>query len=69
MDSIPILSLIAFAPIVGAVVIFLLGWLVLPIAVMLLGELHSPWFEIGCVALLAFIAVFIGAMVRVVRNF
>jgi hypothetical protein len=53
----------------GAVVIFLLGWLVLPIAVMLLGELHSPWFEIGCVAMLAFIAVFIGAMVRVVRNF
>lgn len=53
----------------GAVVIFLLGWLVLPMFVILLGELESPWYEIGCAAMLAFIAVFIGAMVRVVRNF
>ena len=53
----------------GAVVIFLLGWLVLPIGVILLGELESPWYEIGCAAMLAFIALFIAAMVRVVRNF
>lgn len=53
----------------GAVVIFLIGWLALPIFVMLLGELESPWYEIGCAVMLAFIAVFIAAMVRVVRNF
>ena len=49
--------------------IFLLGWLVLPIFVIALGELQSPWFQVGCVAMLAFIAVFIVATVRVVRNF
>lgn len=53
----------------GAVAIFLIGWLALPIFVILLGELDSPWYEIGCAAMLAFIAVFIAAMVRVVRNF
>jgi hypothetical protein len=53
----------------GPVAIFLLGWLVLPIAATLLGELESPWFEIGCAATLAFIAVFLVALVRVVKNF
>jgi hypothetical protein len=55
----------------GAVAIFLIGWLALPlfVLVLVLGELESPWYEIGCAAMLAFIAVFIAAMVRVVRNF
>jgi|EndMetStandDraft_6_1072998.scaffolds.fasta_scaffold31787_3 uncharacterized membrane protein YhdT len=53
----------------GAVVIFLLGWLVLPIAAVLLGDLESPWFQIACVAVLAFIVVFVMAAVRVVRRF
>lgn len=53
----------------GAVVIFLLGWLVLPIAAALLGDLESPWFQIACVAVLAFIVVFVMAAVRVVRRF
>jgi len=53
----------------GAVVIFLLGWLVLPLSVVLLGELERPWFQIACVAVLAFIVVFIMAMVRVVTRF
>ncbi len=44
----------------GAVVIFLLGWLALPIFVVLLGERDSPWYEIGCAAMLAFIAVWFG---------
>jgi uncharacterized membrane protein YhdT len=53
----------------GAVVIFLLGWLVLPISAAMLGELDAPWFQIACFGLLAFIVVFIMAAVRVVRRF
>ena len=53
----------------GAVGIFLLGWLVLPTAAILLGELESPWFEVASVVTLAFIAVFVVAVVRVVKNF
>lgn len=53
----------------GAVVIFLLGWLVLPLSVILLGELEPPWYQIGCFAVLAFVVVFIMAAVRVVRRF
>ncbi|MDZ7886488.1 MAG: hypothetical protein U5N53_27890 [Mycobacterium sp.] len=53
----------------GAVGIFLLGWLLLPTAGILLSELQSPWFEVGAVVTLAFIAAFVVAVVRVVRNF
>jgi hypothetical protein len=53
----------------GAVVIFVLGWLVLPLSVVLLDELERPWFQIACVAVLSFIVVFIMAMVRVVGRF
>jgi len=53
----------------GAVVIFLLGWLVLPLSVVLLGELERPWYQIACVAVLAFVIVFIMAAVRVVTRF
>jgi len=53
----------------GAVVIFLLGWLVLPLSVVLLGELEPPWYQIACVGVLAFVVVFIMAAVRVVRRF
>jgi hypothetical protein len=53
----------------GAVVIFLLGWLVLPLSVVLLDELERPWFQIACVAVLAFIVVFIMAAIRVVTRF
>jgi hypothetical protein len=53
----------------GAVVIFLLGWLVLPLSVVLLDELERPWFQIACVAVLAFIVVFIMAAIRVVARF
>jgi uncharacterized membrane protein YhdT len=53
----------------GAVVIFLLGWLVLPLSVVLLGELERPWYQIACVAVLAFVVIFIMAAVRVVRRF
>lgn len=53
----------------GAVGIFLLGWLFLPVAGILLSELQSPWFEVGAVVTLAFIAAFVVAVVRVVKNF
>lgn len=53
----------------GAVAIFLIGWLCLPIFAVLLGELEAPWLQIGSVAILAFIVVLIAAMVRVVRRF
>jgi hypothetical protein len=53
----------------GAVMIFLLGWLFLPFFVIVLGELQRPWFQVGCVAMLAFIAILVVAVVRVVRNF
>ena len=53
----------------GAVMIFLLGWLFLPFFAIFLDELQRPWFEVGVAAMLAFVAVLIGAMVRVVRNF
>jgi uncharacterized membrane protein YhdT len=53
----------------GAVVIFLLGWLVLPLSVVVLGELEPPWYQIACVGVLAFVIVFIMAAVRVVRRF
>lgn len=53
----------------GAVGIFLLGWLLLPTAGILLSELQSPWFEVGAVVTLAFIAAFVVAVVRVVKNF
>ena len=53
----------------GAVGIFLLGWLFLPVAGILLSELQSPWFEVGAVVTLAFIVAFVMAVVRVVKNF
>lgn len=53
----------------GAVGIFLLGWLFLPTAGILLSQLQSPWFEVASVVTLAFIAAFVVAVVRVVRNF
>ena len=53
----------------GAVGIFLLGWLFLPVAGILLSELQSPWFEVGAVVTLAFVAAFVVAVVRVVKNF
>lgn len=53
----------------GAVGVFLLGWLFLPTAGILLSELQSPWFEVGALVTLAFIAVFVVAVVRVVKNF
>jgi hypothetical protein len=53
----------------GAVGIFLLGWLFLPTAGILLSELQSPWFEVGAVVTLAFIVAFVMAVVRVVKNF
>ena len=53
----------------GPVAIFLLGWLCLPVFVYLLGELHSPFYEMACVAMLAFVGLFIWAMIRVVRTF
>ena len=52
----------------GAVMVFLLGWLLVPFFAMLLGELQPPWFQLGCVGMLAFIAVLVAAMVRVVRT-
>lgn len=52
----------------GAVMIFLFGWLFLPVLAVLLDELSSPWFEIACVAMVAFVAAFGWAMVRVVRD-
>ena len=51
----------------GAVMIFLLGWIFVPLFAIVLGELQSPWFQVGCVAMLAFIVVFIVATVRAVR--
>lgn len=53
----------------GPVVIFLLGWIVLPFMVILLEDLSAPWFQIGCAALLVFIGVFIVSAVQVVRRF
>ena len=53
----------------GAVGVFLLGWLFLPTAGILLSELQSPWFEVGAIVTLAFIAAFVVAVVRVVKNF
>lgn len=53
----------------GAVMIFLVGWIFLPFFASFLGELQRPWFQVGCAAMLACIAIFVGAMVRVVRNF
>jgi hypothetical protein len=53
----------------GAVVIFLIGWLCLPLFAVLLSELEAPWLQIASVAMLAFIVVLIGAMVQVVRRF
>ena len=52
----------------GAVMIFVLGWLFLPFAVIVLGELRGPWLLIGSFATLLFIVAFVVAMVRVVRN-
>ncbi|MCF6390433.1 hypothetical protein L2K20_25965 [Mycobacterium sp. MBM] len=53
----------------GAVGIFLLGWLFLPTAGVLLSELASPWFEVAALVTLLFIAVFVVSVVRVVKNF
>lgn len=53
----------------GAVGIFLLGWLFLPIAGVLLSDLQSPWFEVAGLVTLLFIAAFVVAVVRVVKNF
>jgi hypothetical protein len=53
----------------GAVVIFLVGWIVLPLSVVILGDLEPPWYQIACVGVLAFVVVFIMASVRVVRRF
>lgn len=53
----------------GAVGIFLLGWLFLPTAGVLLSDLQSPWFEVAGLVTLLFIAVFVVAVVRVVKNF
>lgn len=53
----------------GAVGIFLLGWLFLPTAGVLLSRLESPWFEVAAIITLAFIAAFVVAVVRVVKNF
>ena len=53
----------------GAVGIFLLGWLFLPTAGVLLSDLQSPWFEVAGLVTLLFIAVFVAAVVRVVKNF
>ncbi|WP_395309008.1 hypothetical protein V4U86_27515 [Mycobacterium sp. AMU20-3851] len=53
----------------GAVGIFLLGWLFLPSAAVVLSRLQSPWFEVASVVTLTFIAIFVVAVVRVVRNF
>ena len=50
----------------GAVGIFLLGWLFLPTAGVLLSDLQSPWFEVAGLVTLLFIA---AAVVRVVKNF
>ncbi len=53
----------------GAVGIFLLGWLLLPSAAVVLSRLQSPWFEVASVVTLTFIAIFVVALIRVVRNF
>ncbi len=53
----------------GAVGIFLLGWLFLPSAAVVLSRLQSPWFEVASVVTLTFVAIFVVALVRVVRNF
>lgn len=53
----------------GAVGIFLLGWLFLPTAGVLLSELQTPWFEVAGLVTLLFIAAFVVAVVRVVKNF
>lgn len=53
----------------GAVGIFLLGWLFLPTAGVLLSRLQSPWFEVAGLLTLTFIIVFVVALVRVVKNF
>lgn len=53
----------------GAVGIFLLGWLFLPTAAVMLSNLQSPWFEVASLVTLAFIVIFVMAVVRVVKNF
>lgn len=53
----------------GAVGIFLFGWLFLPTAAVLLSDLQSPWFEVASLVTLAFIVIFVMAVVRVVKNF
>lgn len=53
----------------GPVAIFLIGWLCLPVFVLALNQLPTPWFQIGCAVMLAFVVVLIGAMVQVVRRF
>ena len=53
----------------GAVGIFLLGWLFLPGAAVVLSNLQSPWFEVASLVTLAFIVAFVVAVVRVVKNF
>ena len=53
----------------GAVAIFLIGWLCLPVFAVLLEELEAPWLQIASTALLAFVIVLVVAMVQVVRRF
>lgn len=49
--------------------IFLLGWLFLPTAAVLIPGLASPWHELASFLTLCFIALFVWAVVRVVRGF
>ncbi|MCV7432699.1 hypothetical protein [Mycolicibacterium bacteremicum] len=49
--------------------IFLLGWLFLPTAAVLIPGLTSPWHELASFLTLCFIALFVWAVVRVVRGF
>ena len=51
------------------VTIFLIGWFCLPFIAFVLGELDSPWTEVAIVVILAFVAAFVWAVVRVVKNF
>ena len=51
-----------------AVITFLVAWWGLPGCAFLLNELSEPWFQIACVAVLAFIVAWVWLMVRAIRE-
>ena len=51
-----------------AVITFLIAWLALPAYVLVVDELSTPWFQIGCGAILVFLAAWVAFMVRAIRK-